>query len=206
MRFVPVKSAAQQALLVLHRVRQGLTAERTATINQVRGLLSEFGLVIAKGRYRLRARLPEVLEEAQNALPNLARRALADLGDHIGQLDQKILAYDRELARHSEQAQRLQGIPGIGPITATALMASVADAKLFNNGRAFAACLELVPRQYGTSGVVRLGRISKRGDVYLRTLCRLRSSRKPSFHAPCRLTTPGTHPAMTLTILMLFTI
>jgi len=109
MRFVPVKSAEQQALLVLHRVRQGLTAERTATINQVRGLLSEFGIVIAKGRYRLRARLPEVLEEAENALPSLARRALADLGDHIGELDQKILAYDRELealARNSEPARR----------------------------------------------------------------------------------------------------
>jgi transposase len=192
MRFVPVKSAEQQALLVLHRVRQGITAERTATINQVRGLLSEFGIVIAKGRYRLRACLPEVLEDTENALPSLARRALTDLGEHIGELDQKILAYDRELealARHSEPAQRLQAIPGIGPITATALLASVADAKLFNNGRAFAAWLGLVPRQYGTGGVVRLGRISKRGDVYLRTLLihGTRAVLSSSQHKPDRL-------------------
>jgi transposase len=192
MRFVPVKSAEQQALLVLHRVRQGITAERTATINQVRGLLSEFGIVIAKGRYRLRACLPEVLEDTENALPSLARRALTDLAEHIGELDQKILAYDRELealARHSEPAQRLQAIPGIGPITATALLASVADAKLFNNGRAFAAWLGLVPRQYGTGGVVRLGRISKRGDVYLRTLLihGTRAVLSSSQHKPDRL-------------------
>jgi transposase len=173
MRFVAVKSAEQQALLVLHRVRQGFTAERTATINQLRGLLAEFGVVLPKGRYQLRAQIEGVLEDAENGIPGLARRAFAELNAHIGELDRKILAYDRELealARASEPAQRLQQIPGIGPITATALVASVADAKSFKNGRQFAAWLGLVPRQYTTGGHVRLGRITKRGDVYLRTL------------------------------------
>jgi transposase len=173
MRFVAVKSAEQQALLVLHRVRQGFTAERTATINQLRGLLAEFGVVLPKGRYQLRAQIEGVLEDAENGIPGLARRAFAELNAHIRELDQKILAYDRELellARASEPAQRLQQIPGIGPITATALVASVADAKSFKNGRQFAAWLGLVPRQYTTGGHVRLGRITKRGDVYLRTL------------------------------------
>jgi transposase len=173
MRFVAVKSAEQQALLVLHRVRQGFTAERTATINQRRGLLAEFGVVLPKGRYQLRAHIEAVLEDAESGIPGLARRAFAELNDHIGELDQKILAYDRELvalARASDPAQRLQQIPGIGPITATALVASVADAKSFRNGRQFAAWLGLVPRQYTTGAHVRLGRITKRGDVYLRTL------------------------------------
>jgi transposase len=156
MRFVPVKSAEQQALLALHRVRQGFTAERTAAINQLRGLLSEFGIVLPKGRYQLRGRIGAVLEDACNAIPGLARRVFADLNVHIGELDQKILAYDRELealARTSEAARRLQQIPGIGPISATALVASIADAKA-----------------YTTGGHVRLGRITKRGDAYLRTL------------------------------------
>jgi transposase len=173
MRFVPVKSAEQQALLALHRVRQGFTAERTAAINQLRGLLSEFGIVLPKGRYQLRGRIGAVLEDACNAIPGLARRVFADLNVHIGELDQKILAYDRELealARTSEAARRLQQIPGIGPISATALVASIADAKAFKNGRQFAAWLGLVPRQYTTGGHVRLGRITKRGDAYLRTL------------------------------------
>ena len=173
MRFVPVKSAEQQALLVLHRVRQGLTAERTAAINQLRGLLAEFGIVLPKGRYRLRGRIGAVLEDAENGIPSLARGAFVDLNARIGELDQKILAYDRELealARQSDAARRLQQIPGIGPISATALVASVADARTFKNGRQFAAWLGLVPRQYTTGGHVRLGRITKRGDVYLRTL------------------------------------
>ena len=173
MRFVPVKSLEQQAVLVLHRVRQGLTAERTAAINQLRGLLAEFGIVLPKGRHQLRAGIGDVLENAENTIPGLARLALTDLNERIGELDQRILAYDRQLemlARESEPARRLQQIPGIGPITATALVASVGDAKIFKNGRQFAAWLGLVPRQHSTGGKVRLGRISKRGDLYLRML------------------------------------
>lgn len=173
MRFVTVKSAEQQALLVIHRVRNGLTAERTALINQLRGLLSEFGIVIPKGRYQARHQLPVVLDDAHNGIPELARQALLEVNERIRELDARILAYDRRieaLARESEAAQRLLAIPGIGPVTATALVAAVGDARQFRNGRQFAAWLGLVPRQYSTGGKVRLGRITKQGDVYLRTL------------------------------------
>jgi len=127
--------------LVLHWARQGFTAERTATINQLRGLLAAFGIVLPEGRCPLRGRIGAVLEDAENAenaVPSLARRAFADLSARIGELDQGILAYDcalEALARQSESARRLQQIPDIGPITATALVASVADARQFDNGR-----------------------------------------------------------------------
>jgi transposase len=173
MRFVAVKSAEQQALLVVHRVRNGLTAERTALINQLRGLLSEFGIVIAKGRYQARHQLPVVLDDQNNGIPELARQVLLEVNERIRELDARILAYDRRieaLARQSEAAQRLMAVPGIGPVTATAIVATVGRATAFKNGRQFAAWLGLVPRQYSTDGKVRLGRITKQGDVYLRTL------------------------------------
>jgi len=173
MRFVAVKSAEQQALLVLHRVRKGLSDERTALINQLRGLLSEFGIVIAKGRYQARHQLPVVLDDPDNGIPMLARQILVEVNERIRELDVRILAYDRRievLARESEAAQRLMAIPGIGPVTATAIVATVGHATEFKNGRQFAAWLGLVPRQYTTGGKTRLGRITKQGDVYLRTL------------------------------------
>ena len=173
MRFVAVKSAEQQALLVLHRVRKGLSDERTALINQLRGLLSEFGIVIPKGRYQARHQLPVVLEDDGNGIPELARQAFVEINERIRDLDARLLAYDRRieaLARESEAAQRLMAIPGVGPVTATAIVATVGHASEFRNGRQFAAWLGLVPRQYSTGGKVRLGRITKRGDVYLRTL------------------------------------
>ncbi len=143
MRFVPIKTEDQQAVLSLHRIRRGLTKERTAQINQIRGLLAEFGLIIPQGCCAARRRVPE------------------------------ILAYDREIesmARRDENAKRLMAIPGIGPQTATALLASAPDPRQFKSGRHFAAWLGLVPRQYSTGGKLRLGRITKRGDKYLRTL------------------------------------
>lgn len=173
MRFVALKSVEQQALLVLHRVRKGLSDERTALINQLRGLLSEFGIVIPKGRYQARHPLPVVLEDDGNGIPELARQAFVEINDRIRDLDARLLAYDRRidaLARESEAAQRLMAIPGVGPVTATAIVATVGHAREFRNGRQFAAWLGLVPRQYSTGGKVRLGRITKRGDVYLRTL------------------------------------
>ena len=173
MRFVPVKSSEQQAVLSLHRIRQGLVAERTALINQLRGLLSEFGLIMPKGRYSAQHHIPDILEDADNGLPVLARRLLADTYQRLRTLNDEILAYDRELnhlVRDSEPAQRLMTIPGIGAITATALLASVGDPKQFKNGRQFAAWLGLTPRQYTTGGKIRLGRITKKGDAYLRTL------------------------------------
>jgi transposase len=173
MRFVAVKSAEQQALLVVHRVRKGLTDERTALINQLRGLLSEFGIVIPKGRYQARHQLPVVLDDPDNGIPVLARQVLVEVNERIRELDARILAYDRRveaLARESEAAQRLMAIPGVGPVTATAIVATVGHATEFKNGRQFAAWLGLVPRQYTTGGKTRLGRITKQGDVYLRTL------------------------------------
>jgi len=173
MRFVPVKSDEQQAILSLHRVRQGLIKERTALINQLRGLLSEFGLIMPKGRYSAQHHIPDILEDAENGLPMLTRRLLNDVYLRLRAMNEQVLAYDRELehlARESAVAKRLMSIPGIGAVTATALVASVGDAKQFKNGRQFAAWLGLTPRQYTTGGTIRLGRITKKGDVYLRTL------------------------------------
>lgn len=173
MRFVAIKSVEQQAVLVLHRVRKEASDQRTALINQLRGMLCEFGVVLPRGRYSFRAKLPAVLEDASNGVPDLARRLFREVDLRIRALDAQILAYDREIgafARHSEPAQRLMAMPGIGAITATAILAGVADMKVFRNGREFAAWLGLVPRQYSTGGKTRLGRITKQGDVYLRTL------------------------------------
>jgi len=130
MRFVPVKSDDQQAILSLHRIRQGLIKERTALINQLRGLLSEFGLIMPKGRYSAQHHIPDILEDAGNGLPMLARRLLHDTYQRLQVLNEQILAYDRELnnlVRDSEPAQRLMTVPGVGAITASALLASVGD-------------------------------------------------------------------------------
>ena len=169
MRFVPVKSAEQQAVLSLHRVRQGFVEERTATLNRIRGLLAEFGHVLPQRAVEVRRRLPALLEQ----LPPLAARALTDLQTHVRGLDERIVEYERELARLArgdERAQRVQEIHGVGPLTASAILASVGNAHEFDNGRQFAAWLGLVPRQYSTGGKTRLGHITRRGDPYLRTL------------------------------------
>lgn len=169
MRFVPVKSAEQQAVLSLHRVRQGFVEERTATINRIRGLLAEFGAVLPGRAVEVRRGAAAAAE----SLPVLARQAIADLLDHLRTLDERISAYDRELehlARANEAANRLMSLPGVGPVTALATVASVGHAHEFANGRQFAAWLGLVPRQWSTGGKARLGRITKRGDPYLRTL------------------------------------
>lgn len=173
MRFVPIKSDEQQAVLSLHRVRQGLIQERTALINQLRGLLSEFGLIMPKGRYSAQHHIPDILEDGDNGLPILARRLLNDVYLRLRTMNEQVLAYDRELnhlTRDSEPAQRLMTIPGVGAITATAMLATVGDPKQFKNGRQFAAWLGLTPRQHTTGGKIRLGRITKKGDTYLRTL------------------------------------
>lgn len=169
MRFVPVKSAEQQAILSLHRVRQGFVEERTATINRIRGLMAEFGAVLSNRATEVRRGAAACAEQ----LPALARQAVADLLSHLASLDERIAAYDRELealARASEAASRLMTVPGVGPLTALATVASVGNAREFENGRQFAAWLGLVPRQWSTGGKTRLGHITKRGDAYLRTL------------------------------------
>ena len=169
MRFVPVKSVEQQALLTLHRVRQGFVVERTALINRLRGLLAEFGLVLALRALTVRRQAAQAAE----ALPGLARRAIDDLLEQLRLLDARIEHYDRELeaqARLCEPARRLMQIRGIGPTTALAIVATVGNAREFKNGRQFAAWIGLVPNQYSTGGKSRLGHISKRGDAYLRNL------------------------------------
>lgn len=172
MRFVPVKSEEAQAVLAVHRARALTISERTALINQVRGLLGEFGIIAGGGIAQARKLLADIGVGGRN-LPVLARETIGELHDRLRTLDERILAYDRKisaLARQSEAAQRLMAIEGIGPITATALVASVGNAQAFKSGRQFAAWLGLTPRQNSSGGKTKLGAISKRGDVVLRTL------------------------------------
>ena len=173
MHFVPVKSPEQQDIQRLHRIRQNLVKQRTAAANQTRGLLGEYGLVVAQGLHHLRRRLPEILEDAENGLSPLARRLFADRYDRLLDLDRQIEAYQQQIeavCQQSPACQQLLAIPGIGPITATAMVAALGDGQAFDNGRQVAAWLGIVPRQESSGGKPRLLGISKRGDTYLRTL------------------------------------
>lgn len=173
MRFVPVKTLESQAVLALHRARQGFVKARTAQANQIRGLLAEFGIVIPLGMAYLAKRLPEILEDGENGLPGLMRQLMDRLGQHLKELDRQVAELEQRIKtwhRQNEASRRLEAIPGIGPITATALQASIGDAKSFKNGRQLAAWLGLVPRQHSSGGKDLLLGISKRGDTYLRTL------------------------------------
>lgn len=164
MRFVPVKTAEQQALLSVHRVRQGFVEERTATINRLRGLLSEFGVVLPLKAATVRCQAARHLQ----TLPTWAQRALGDLLAHLSHLDSRIDEYDMHLkqaARDDERARRLMNLRGIGPIGASAIVATVAAAHEFRNGRQFAAWLGMAPRQHSSGGTRRLGRITKAGDA-----------------------------------------
>jgi transposase len=169
MRFVPVKNVDQQGVLCVHRVRQGFVEERTGTINRIRGLLSEFGVVLPLKADTVRRRAAAALED----LPGWAKRAIGDSLNHLAVLDSRVAEYDthlRSIARSDERACRLMSVPGIGPTTATALVAAVGNAHDFRCGRQFAAWLGLVPGQYSSGGKTRLGYITKAGDAYLRTL------------------------------------
>jgi transposase len=173
MRFVPLKSVDQQAVQMLHRIRSGLIKDRTALANRIRGLLGEYGIVVAVGLAQLRRRLPELLEDAENGLPPMARQLFAELQEQLIALDQRVTDYDGKiqvLHQGSEVSRRLAGVPGIGPMTATALLASLGDGKSFSSARQVAAWLGLVPKQSSSGGKPKLLGISKRGDVYLRTL------------------------------------
>jgi transposase len=173
MRFVPVKTQAQQAILAVHRARQGFVKARTAQANQIRGLLAEFGMVIPQGLAHIARRIPEILEDAGNGLPDTMRALIARLAAHLKELDGEVEALEAQIKawhRANPRSRGLEKIPGIGPITASALVATVGDAKTFDNGRQLAAFLGLVPRQHSSGGKERLLGISKRGDAYLRTL------------------------------------
>ena len=169
MRFVPVKSLEQQSDLTLHRVRQGFVEERTATLNRLRGLLAEFGHVLPVRAVEVHRRVPLLLDK----LPTRVAVCARDLLEHAAQLAAKTQEYEHEIRAHVRSnalAARTQTRMGIGPITASALVATVGNGRDFKNGRQFAAWLGLVPRQYSTGGKARLGPITKRGDAYLRTL------------------------------------
>ena len=169
MRFVPVKSVEQQSDLSLHRVRQGFIEERTATLNRIRGLLTEFGHVVPLKAVELYRRVPELLE----VLPPRVATCARDLLEHATRCETKAREYEREIKIHVRShalARRARTRAGIGPITASAVVATVGNGRDFKNGRQFAAWLGLVPGQYSTGGKTRLGHITKRGDPYLRKL------------------------------------
>lgn len=173
MRFVPIKNTEQQALLGLHRARQGFVQARTAQVNQIRGLLAEFGIVMAQGIRCVTKKMPEILQDAENGLSGASRELFSRLFEHFRELDRQVDELQAQIKvyhREDLRSRRLQAIPGIGPLTASALVASVGDANTFKNGRQFAAWLGLVPRQDSSGGKERLLGISKRGDTYLRTL------------------------------------
>lgn len=173
MRFVPIKTEAQQAVLMLHRVRALLVGQRTALICALRAHVAEFGIVAPVGSRNVAPLLDILADPADGRIPPLARIALRPLARRMAMLGLEIERLDRRLTdwhRSSELSRRLATIPGVGPITATALAASITDPAMFRSGREFAAFLGLVPRQTSSGGKERLGRISKMGDRYLRTL------------------------------------
>lgn len=173
MRYVSVRSAASQDVMNLHRIRQRLVKHRTALVNEIRSLLMEYGIVIPRGRKVFEKQFVDVLETRGELLSPLARQTFMDMWCEYQELAKRVASYERQLTQHSksnEVCQRLMTIPGVGVITASAVVGTVSDVSVFKNGREFAAWLGLTPREYSTGGKQRLGRISKRGDVYLRTL------------------------------------
>ena len=172
-KYVPINSEAQQDLQMMHRARQALMAERNAMIYRIRAFAGEYGQVFPVGVARFRTTFAAWMADAQNGLSGGAISTFGDLTAQLDDKDARITMYDRRLLQASqadERAKRLREVPGIGPLTATAVIASVADAHHFGNGRDFAANLGLVPREHSSGGKQRLYGITKRGDVYLRTL------------------------------------
>lgn len=185
MRFVPLNNIEQQATLALHRVCQSFVKARTAQANQIRGLLAEFGVVVPRGISFVLARVPGVLDDAKNDFPGNFRALILRLLDHFKSLAQQVEEIEEQIRawhRSSEMSQRLEKIPGIGPLTASALAATIGNARNFDNGRQLAAWLGLVPRQRSSGGKPTLLGMSKRGDAYLRTLL-IRGARSVIYRA-----------------------
>jgi transposase len=173
MRFVGVKTIEQQDIQAVHRIRARLVNERTALVNQIRGLLAEYGIVVAQGIQQLRKKLPVILEDAGNELSNYGRELMSDLLAQFYNVDAKVDEYDeriKKICKENEICQRLIQIKGVRCLTATAIIASIGDASVFKNGREMAAFLGLVPKQHSSGGKSVLLGISKRGDCYLRYL------------------------------------
>ena len=170
---VAVKSEEQQAILALHRMRQQLVKFRTAQINGLRGLLTEYGEVMPQGRAGMRRGMADALERVSERLPAMVIDTLREQWARVGQLDEEIGEIERRIRvwhRGNADCKRIAEIPGVGVLTATAVVAAMGDPAAFRSGREFAAWLGLVPRHEGTGGRVRMLGISKRGDRYLRTL------------------------------------
>lgn len=173
MRFVPVKSVEQQSMLCVHRLRQGLKADRTACINRIRGLLAEFGLAFAQGPEALRRVLTDVLEDAANEMNTLARLVIQRAQAQWRELDEHIAWCDERIAQHARDnpaVRRAMQLAGIGIVGASAAVATVDDFGQFKNGAQFGAWCGIVPRQHSSGGKTQLGRITRRGDTYLRSL------------------------------------
>lgn len=173
MRFVNVKTLDQQGMLCVHRLREGFKEERTACINRIRGLLAEFGIVLPQSPRVLRSHLHDILEDASNDIAGTARLVLHQALAHWQELDAHVHWCEQRINTHykeDEQVQRAAGIKGLGPLSASAVVATVGDFKQFKNGAQFAAWLGLTPRQNSSGGKSSLGSITKRGDSYLRTL------------------------------------
>ncbi|MBX9917636.1 MAG: IS110 family transposase [Nitrosomonas sp.] len=173
MRFVPIKNVEQQAILSVHRARQGFVKARTAQANQIRGLLSEFGIVMPQGIQSIMKQIPEILEDGENELPGMMRTLLERLTENLKEMSRQVEELEKQIVlwhRENEASRRVAEIAGIGPITASAIVATVGRAKEFKNGRQLAAWMGLVPRQHSSGGKQNLLGISKRGDTYLRTL------------------------------------
>jgi len=173
MRFVTVKTVEQQSVLSLHRVRESTVAARTEQANLIRGLLLEYGLVIPQGIRAVFVEVPKIQEDAGNGLDGRMRSLLQDMADHLKALDERVERLDLMIAESNRQdarVARLEAVPGIGPLTASALVASLGNVENFDEGRSLAAYLGLVPRQHSTGGKSTLLGISKRGDRCLRTL------------------------------------
>ena len=173
MRFVPIKNADQQSVLCLHRARAGFVKARTAQANQIRGLLGEYGIALPQGISHVTRCIPDIVEDGERELPEMFRQLLLRLRTHLLELNIQVEALETQInAWHlsHEASRRLAEIPGIGALTASALVASIGDAKSFRNGRQLAAWIGLVPRQHSSGGKALLLGISKRGDAYLRAL------------------------------------
>lgn len=173
MRFVKPKSVEQQDVQLLHRMRERLTKQSTALINQVRGMLAEYGIVIAKSKSAFKAQLPDILVDETNMLTIKGKAIFYQLYDEVIDIEKRLKSCDTQVLNETQNnviCQRLQTIPGVGPVTATAIYAAVGDGKDFSNGRHFSAWCGLVPKQHSSGGKDNLLGISKRGNAYLRTL------------------------------------
>jgi len=173
MHFVPVKTTVQQGLLCVHRLREGLKEERTACVNRIRGMLTEFGLVVSKSPEKLREKLTDMLEDASNDLSGVARLVIEEAYSHWKEIEERIKWCDQRISAHVKddaQAKAAKELMGVGPVTASAVVATVGDFNQFKNGAQLGAWLGLTPRQNSSGGKNSLGGITKRGDMYLRML------------------------------------